>query len=135
MASNIKIATTTRNAMLDAITSAVGASGLLKIYDGTQPATVATAIGAQVLLAQLALSATFAPAAASGVLTANAITQDSSADATGTASWYSLQTSGGTRIVEGSVGTSGADLNLNTVSIVAAGPVAVTSFTYTAPGA
>ena len=134
MASNIKIATTTRNAIVDAITTAVGASGLLKIYSGTQPTNVQTALGAQVLLAQLALSATFAPAAASGVLTANAITQDSSADATGTAGWYSLQTSAGVRIVEGEVGTSGADLNLNTVSIVIGGPVAVTSFTYTAPG-
>ena len=134
MASNIKIVTTTRNAMVDAITTAVGASGLLKIYDGAQPTTVATALGAQVLLAQLALSATFAPAAASGVLTANAITQDSSADATGTAAWYSLQTSAAVRVVEGTVAASGADLNLNTVSIVLGGPVAVTSFTYTAPG-
>jgi hypothetical protein len=135
MPSNIKLQTTRRNAMLDGITTDVGASGLLKIYDGTQPATIATALGAQVLLAQLTCSATFAPAASGGVLTANAITQDASADATGTASWYSLQTSGGVRVVEGSVGTSGSDLNLNTVSIVAGGPVAVTSFTYTAPGA
>lgn len=134
MASNIKIATTTRNAMVDRITTDVGASGLLKIYDGAQPTTVATALGAQVLLAQLALSATFAPAASAGVLTANAITQDSAADATGTASWYSLQTSAGVRIVEGTVGTATSDLILNTVSITIGGPVAVTSFTYTAPG-
>lgn len=134
MASNIKIATTTRNAMLDAITAAVGASGLLKVYDGAQPTTVGTALGSQNLLGTLLLSATFAPAASSGVLTANAITTDSAADATGTAAWYSLQTSGGTRIVEGSVGTLGADLNLNSTAIVIGGPISVTSFTYTAPG-
>jgi hypothetical protein len=132
---NIKLQTARRNAMVDGIATDVGNAGLLKIYDGTQPATIATAIGAQVLLAQLTCGTPFAAAASGGVLTANAITQDASADATGTASWYSLQTSAGVRVVEGSVGTSGSDLNLNTVSIVAGGPVAVTSFTYTAPGA
>lgn len=135
MPSNIKLQTARRNAMLDGITTDVGASGLLRIYSGTQPTTIATAIGAQVLLAELALSATFAPASASGVLTANAITQDSAANATGTAGWYSLTTSAGTRVVEGEVGTSGADLNLNTLSIVSGGPVVVTSFTYTVAGA
>ena len=35
--------TTVRNAMLDAITTAVGASGLVRIYDGTRPASGGTA--------------------------------------------------------------------------------------------
>lgn len=130
----VKLSTAVRNAMLDEITAAIGASGLLRIYDGAQPADPGTAISTQVLLAELALSATAAPAASSGVLTFNAITQDSSANATGTASWYRVTTSGGTGVVDGSVGTSGADLNLNTTSIVAGGPVSISSFTYTAPG-
>lgn len=133
MAANIKCETALRNTMLDTITTAVGASGLLKIYDGTQPATVATAISGPVLLVTLPCSATFAAAAASGVLTANAITT-TNAVATGTAAWYSLTTSGGTRKIEGSVGTATSDLVLNTTSIVSAGPVAVSSFTYTGPG-
>jgi hypothetical protein len=66
------------------------------------------------------------------VLTLNAITQDSSANATGTAAFFRLTTSGGTAIVQGTVGTSGEDLNLNTLNIVELGPVAVTSFTITA---
>jgi hypothetical protein len=120
-----------RNTFLDAITSSIGASGFLRIYDGTQPTNVATALGAQVKLAELALSATFAPAASAGVLTASAITADASADATGTASWGTLTTSGGTRIVDFSVGTSGADLNLNSVAITVGANVAVTSLTIT----
>lgn len=135
MPSNLKLQTTRRNAIVDGIASDVGASGLLRIYSGTQPTNIATALGAQVLLAELALSATFAPAAAGGVLTANAITQDSAANATGTAAWYSLTTSAGVRVLEGEVGVSGADCNLNTLSIVSGGPVAVTAFTLTAPGA
>lgn len=117
-----------RNAMLDAITTAVGGSGLLRIYDGTRPATGGAAT---TLLAELTLNATFAPGAASGVLTLNAITQDSSANATGTATWFRLTTSGGTACVDGNVGTSGSDLNLSTTSIVATQPVSVTSFVIT----
>lgn len=120
--------TTLRNAMLDAITTAIGTSGLLRIYDGSRPASGGTAT---TLLAELALSATAAGAAASGVLTFNAITQDSSANATGTATWFRIVTSGGTFVIDGSVGTSGSDLNLTTTSIVSGQPVSVTSFTIT----
>lgn len=134
MASNLKVAVATRNAMLDAITSAVGSNGLLRIYSGTQPAGPGTAITTQTLLAELACSATFAAAASAGVLTASAISSDSSANASGTATWYRLCTSGGTGVVDGTVGTTSSDLVLNTTSIVSAGPVSVTSFTYTAPG-
>jgi hypothetical protein len=117
-----------RNAMLDEITAAVGASGLLRIYDGSRPATGGTAT---TLLAELTLNATFAPAASSGVLTLNAITSDSSANATGTATWFRIVTSGGTHVIDGNVSTSGSDLNLNTTSIVSGAAVAVTSFTIT----
>ena len=65
------------------------------------------------------------------MLTLNAITSDTSADATGTATWFRIVTSGGTFVVDGNVGTSGSDLNLNTTSIVAAATVAVSSFTIT----
>lgn len=117
-----------RNPMLNAITSAVGASGLLRIYDGVRPATGGTAT---TLLAELTGNATFAPAASSGVLTLNAITQDSSADASGTATWFRWVTSGATFCFDGNVGTSGSDLNLTTTTIVATQPVSVTSWTIT----
>lgn len=124
---------TVRNNMLDAITTRAGASALLRIYDGTRPATGGTAT---TLLAELTCNATFAPGASSGVLTLNAITQDSSANATGTATWFRIVQSGGsTHVLDGSVGTSGADLNLNSVSIVATGAVSISSFTITAPNA
>ena len=94
--------------MLDAITSAVGASGTLRIYSGTKPATVADAITGT-LLADLTCNATFAAAASNGVLTLNAITSDSSADATGTATHFRIYKSDGTMaVLQGDVGTSGA---------------------------
>jgi hypothetical protein len=120
----LAFSTTLRNTRADAITTAIGTSGLFRIYDGTRPASGGTAT---TLLAELTLSATAAGSASSGVLTFNSITQDSSANATGTATWFRLVTSGGTFVVDGNVGTSGSDLNLTTVSIVSTQPVSVTS--------
>lgn len=121
---------TLRNNQLDEITTRAGASALLRIYDGTRPATGGTATN---LLAELTCNATFAAAAASGVLTLNAITADSSANATGTATWFRIVQSGGaTHVLDGNVGTSGSDLNLNSTSITVGGTVSITSFTITA---
>ena len=120
---------THRNARLDALTTLAGASALLRIYDGTRPATGGTAT---TLLAELTCNATFAPAASGGVLTLNAIAQDSSANATGTATWFRIVKSDGTtHVMDGSVGVSGSDLNLTTTSIVITQPVSVTSFVIT----
>lgn len=122
-----------RNLMLDTITTRAGASALLRIYDGSRPATGGTAT---TLLAELTCNSTFAAAASGGVLTLNAITADSSANATGTATWFRIVKSDGTTFVmDGSVGTSGSDLNLNTTSIVSGANVSVTSFTITAGNA
>lgn len=118
---------------MDAITTFAGGSAILRIYSGTRPATGGTAT---TLLAQLTCNATFAPAASGGVLTLNAITQDSAADNTGTATWFRLLKSDGTtHIMDGSVGEagSGADLIVDEADIVAGGTVSVTSAVFTAP--
>lgn len=128
----VKLPTAVRNARLDAITTYAGTSALVKIYDGTAPADANTALSGNTLLATLTCSSTLAPAASGGVLTLSSITQDSAADASGTATFYRWYKSDGTTVIkQGSVGTSGADLNLNTVSIVVGGPVSVTSWTVT----
>lgn len=131
MASNLKYKTSVKNAMLDAITSAVATSGEVRIYSGTQPASPDASLSGNTLLAALACSVAFAASAASGVLTANSITPDASADNTGTATWGSIVKSDGTRIVDFSVGTSGADLNLNTVNIVSGAQVSISGLTIT----
>jgi hypothetical protein len=124
---------TTRNAMLDAITSRAGASALLRIYDGSRPATGGTAT---TLLAQLTCNSTFAPGASSGVLTLNSIASATSASATGTATWFRIvQSNGTTHVLDGSVSTVAAgtgDLQLDSTSIVLGGTVAVSSATITA---
>lgn len=128
----ISLSTATRNAKLDAITTTIGTSGLLRIYDGTPPASANAALSSNTLLAELALSSTFAAGASSGALTASSITQDSSANATGTASFFRIYKSDGTTcIMQGTVNTSGGDLNLNTLSLVSGAAVSVTSFVLT----
>ncbi len=131
MALNPKTSVASRNLALNAAFDVLN-GGFLRIYDGTQPTDADTALGAQVLLAEPALNATAFAAASAGSKVANAITADSSANATGTATWGSLVKSGGTRgnnVLDFSVGTSGANLNLNSVAIQAGAAVSVTSFT------
>lgn len=123
----------------ETITTRAGGGALLRIYDGTRPVDADTAVGTQVLLAELTCGTPFAPAASTeGVVTANAITQDSSANATGTASWFRLvQSNGTTFVMDGSVTATGGggDLTLTTTSITSGQPVQVTSFVVTEGGA
>ena len=131
MANNPKRTNLAANTACDAMT-ALANSGLLRIYDGTQPATADTAITTQTLLAELTLNATAFGAAVAGVATANAITSDASANASGTATWFRVVESNGTTVLwDGSVGTASADLILNSVAISAGAQVSVTSFTVT----
>jgi hypothetical protein len=110
--------------------------GTIKIYTvgAGVPATVAAAVdGGSTLLATLTFGTPAFGASSSGVATANAITPDSSADATGTASFFRILTSGAVATLQGLCGTSASDLNLNTLSIVIAATVSVSAFTITEP--
>lgn len=133
MAADPRITNAVASAMCDTLVDLLD-TGYLRIYDGTIPTNADTAIGAQNLLAELRFGATAFGAASNGVATANAITADSSANNTGTASWFrALKSDGTTVVLDGTVGTSGEDLNLNTTSIVTAANVSVTSMTVTMP--
>jgi hypothetical protein len=131
-----QITAAVRNAMLDRITTAVdagSAAGKLRIYSGTPPANADAALSGNTLLADLPLSDPSFPGAASGTLTLDVtpVPEDSAADATGTASFFRLLDSDNNAVVQGTVTATGGggDLQLNTVSLVAAGPVRVTSLT------
>lgn len=130
MALNTQLTDAVVNAQADLIGGYLDL-GYLRIYDGTQPATADTAVSTQVLLAELRFAADAFPAASGGVLTANAITADSSANASGTASWFrALKSDGTTAVLDGSVGTSAANMVIATTSITAAQTVSCSSFTH-----
>lgn len=130
MAMNTQLADATVNAQADALAALLN-NGYLRLYSGTQPASADTALSGNTLLAELRFSATAAPAASGGLITFNAITSDSSADATGTASFFrAFRSDGTTAVMDGSVGTSAANMIIATTSISAGQTVSCSSFTH-----
>jgi hypothetical protein len=116
----------------DAAVNAIAAlcnSGFMEVYTGTQPSLNAALTGTK--LAKLTFGATAFGASSGGTATANAI-GTVAALATGTAGYFALMKSDDTTVVmTGSVGTSGADLNFNTLSITSGINVSCSSFTIT----
>ncbi len=127
----IQLSTNVRNARLDAIETAIGASAVLKIRSGAQPATVATADSGTVL-ATLTLPADWLAAAAAGTKSKAGTWTDASADANGTAEHFRIYASDGTTAhIQGSVGVTTQDMVVDTVTFVAAAPFTINSFVLT----
>jgi hypothetical protein len=121
------LTTAQKNTMLTTLVTAAGATSTIKIYGGTVPAD-ANAANSGTLLVSLPCSAT-AGTVASGTLTYNAITTTNCSTG-GTATFYRHYASDGTTTLsQGSVGVSGADLNLISTTLTATGPVSITSLT------
>lgn len=127
MALNTQLADATVNAQATSL-STLANSGLLRIYDGTQPATADTAITTQVLGVTLTMNATAFGAPVSGLLTANAITSGT-AVASITPTWARLLKSDGTTVImDVSAGASGANLTIG--AFTSGTTVACSSFTH-----
>ena len=122
---------------LDEITALMDAgagAARLRIYDGTRATNADTALGAQVLLAELDFSATSFPAATGtpGTMSANAITDEASAPAAGTATWFRIVDDATGVVMDGDVATAASDLNLNSTAISIGIRVSVSQFDLTA---
>lgn len=114
-----------RNAQLDAITTFAGNAALLRIYDGTRPATGGAATN---LLGTFTLGSPFAPASSGGVLSPT-LPANSSGSAAGTATWFRIvKADGTTHVLDGSIG---AEMTLNTTTISVGVTLSVTSFSIT----
>lgn len=136
---NLRLANAPQQASCDALVDYVDtgtAAGVIEVRSGTQPANAnLTATGT--LLATLTFSdPAFGAASTAGVATASSIVSDTSADATGTATWARIKTSAGATVMDCDVGTTTAavaSIQLDSVEIVAGGNVAITAFTVTQP--
>lgn len=131
----VRLAVATANSMATSIKTAIDAGpsfGTLKIYTGAQPATGDT-VESGTLLATFTLAKPSFGAASSGIITLAGTPLTVSASNTGTAGWFRMYDSTGAKVMDGSVGTSGAQINLNTTSITSGVNVTITSGTITMP--
>jgi hypothetical protein len=127
--------TTLRNTRMTAILNDLdknASPGFIEIYSGTRPATGA-GIGAAVLLATCTLSKP-SGTVTNGVLTFSAIsngTGTAGAGAGTSATWCRFKDGAGVFVQDGSVGTSSADINLNSTTIATGQTVSITNGTLT----
>jgi hypothetical protein len=131
----MKLSTAARNGACDAIVDLIdggSGAGTIEIRTGAAPTNPGDA-DSGTLLATLTFSDPAFGAASSGTATASAITQDSNVDASGTAAHFRIKDSNGTVIMQGSVGTSGADINFTTTTFVMSSTCSISSLTVTVP--
>lgn len=125
------LSTTARTGICDALVTAIGANGKMKVYNGAKPASLGSPAGT--LLATLTLGAT-AGTTSNGVLTFGSVTQTNSNHVNGTPTFVRFTTSGDTVVAD--IDTGGGAGNLTfTGTVVANQNVTVTGLTWTAPNA
>ena len=125
-------ATTLRTARASQIVAAIDAgagAGKLRLYNGTRPATGGAVT---TLLAELTFSDPCGTVT-NGVLTFSGITSDSSADTTGTATWFRIVDSTGAFVLDGTITVTGGggDITMTSTSIQAGVTVDGTSLVFT----
>lgn len=130
--------------------AATFANGVIEIYTGTQPATADAAVAGTLLGTVTLASGAFTPGVATNGLTfasaANGAVSKSgvwsfNGVAAGTAGWFRLKGNAvdagalSTTLprLDGSVATSGADLNLSNIVIAIGAPSTIDTFTFTIP--
>lgn len=108
----------------------------IKFYTGVPPATPLTAVTTQTLLGTLVCSDPAVTATGPQVVF-DVIGQDPTADASGTAAWARVIYDDGDKAIDVDVtDNAGAGvIKINTVTIVAGGPIQITAFTITMGGA
>jgi hypothetical protein len=127
MALNTQLADASVNAQANVL-GALCDSGLIRLYDGTQPSNADTALSGNTLGATLTFGATAFPAAASGLLTANAITPGTAVAAITPTFARIFKADGTTVIMDVSAGVAGANLTIG--AFTAGTIVTATAFTH-----
>jgi hypothetical protein len=114
--SALKYSNALRHAQNEALITYAGSGAIINIYQGTAPANANTGITTQTLLVSCVLAGAFGTDT-NGTLTLGTV-NNGTAVATGTASFFRIFKADGTTVVmDGSVGVTGADLNLDTTNI------------------
>lgn len=124
------MSTTLRSARSTELLTSVdsgGAAATIKFYTGPMPATGA-AITTETLLGTLTCTYP-SGSVTNGVYTFSAITEDSAADATGTAVWARVETSTSVHVMDLDVTATGdgGAIEMNNISVVIGGPIRISS--------
>jgi hypothetical protein len=131
----LQYSTALRNNQLDQIEATIGVTPILRIRSGAVPASCAAADTGTVL-STVNLPSDWMAAASGGSKAKSGTWQDASADATGTAAHFRIYDSGGTVChMQGTVGTSGADLIVDNVSFSTGQSFTISNFTISADNA
>lgn len=126
-----------RNAKLDAVETAIGASAILRIRSGAPPASCAAA-DAGTVLATVNLPADWMAAAAAGAKAKSGTWEDTAADGTGTAAHFRIYAADGTTChAQGTVTATGGggDMTVDNTSFATGQGFVVSSFTLNAGNA
>lgn len=125
----IHLSTEVRNARLQAIKDIIGESGYLRIRSGAVPDFTSEADSGDVL-SEIVLPSGWLSVPTGGTVSMSGTWADASADNTGTATHFRIYRPGpsGECDLQGSVGTSAADMIVLTTSFVATQPFTVTAF-------
>lgn len=133
---SIALSAAVRNAMLDAIETAIGADAVLKIRTGAPPGIGNADTGT--VLAILTLPSDWMAAASGGTKAKAGTWQDTSAEAAGSAGHFRIYASNGsTQHLEGTITATGGggDMTLDNIVIAVAQSITITGFTLTAGNA
>jgi hypothetical protein len=127
----LQFSVTVRNARLDAIPTAIGASPVLKIRTGAPPANCAAADTGS-LLASAQLPSTWLSDAADGVISKSGPWTDPSSDASGDAGHFRID-AGGLCQMQGTVTATGGggDMTVAEIEFTAGRAFSITGFAIT----
>lgn len=127
----IQLSVSVRNARLDQIETTIGTSAVIRIFTGSPPASCASA-DTGTILATVNCPSDWMAAASSGSKSKSGTWEDLSADNTGTAGYFRVYDSGVTTChIQGTVGTSGTDMTVNSTSFTAGQSFTINTFTLT----
>lgn len=127
----IQLSVAVRNARLDTIESTISTAAVLRIRTGAAPADCATA-DSGTILAELSLPSDWMAAASGGSKAKSGTWSDASANNTGTAAHFRVYDSAGTTChIQGTVGTSGTDMIVDSTSFTAGQTFTINTFTLT----
>lgn len=136
----MKITTALRSAIAQDLIAAMAAGSanpnpVMEIYTGSMPANMGGAI-TDTLLASLTLTATVGTESG-GVITFDAITEDSAADTDGNAGWCRVVDRDGGEAAYFTISdqAGSGDIKFNTVSFVSGSPVSISGLIITIGGA